>query len=893
MLARAALEAGEDRPMPLKIFFGAVPGVGKTYAMLEAAHARRRAGTDVVIGWVETHGRPDTAALAEGFERLPPRVIQHRGLELREFDIDAALARRPGILLVDELAHTNVPGSRHSRRWQDVVELVEAGIEVWTTLNVQHVESQNDVVQTITGVAVRETVPDSVIDSAAEIELIDLPPDDLLQRLREGKVYVPAQAERAAANFFRKGNLIALRELALRRTAERVDAQAVSWKVEHGIAAPWTTRERLVVAVDGSPASADLVRAGRRMAARLRAPWTVVHVEDPGLAPRVRPDSEGVQEALALAQRLGAETLVVRGRDLVDEIVRAAEERNATRILIGKPQTSLRWRPFARGSLLDALIRKSGAIEVLVTSGEEAEARRAPRPVASTKTPIGEYGFGFLVLIACTLIGLATRDLFTLADQAMIYLLGVLVASSRVSRVPAFVCAILSIAALDYFFVPPFHTFDVNDVKYAVTFLVMLIVALSVSGRTVRLRELASESNERERRTASLFDMSRGFSAESEPTAVAELAVKHVQTLLGSDAVVFEADDQGGLLRLAGGESSELSSEREMAVARWVLENGRPAGHGTDTLPSSKGLFLPMPGAHGTAGVFGVALEGRADVLSPSQRQLLETYVSQTALALERTVLGQDAARARLLAETERTRNALLSTVSHDLRTPLASITGSAQVLLDRWTAIAPVEREHMLRDIREEGDRLGRLVADLLELTRLQAGQLAIQREWCPVDEVATAASDHVRRAYPHRHVDLELPDFVLMADIDPILVEHALWNLLENACKYSESDTPIELRAHGRPGFVTFEVSDRGRGIPAGDERRIFEEFYRTVHADRIGGSGLGLSIVAAIARAHGGSAEAENRLGGGATFRLHLPVRGAPPPPPPAVMEEARPA
>lgn len=881
-LAQAADELARSRRGRLKVFFGAVPGVGKTYAMLEEAWNRKRQGADVAVGVVETHGRSDTAALADGLEVIPRRTVHVRGIQLHEFDLDAALARHPSLILVDELAHTNAPGSRHARRWQDVVELLEAGIEVYTTLNVQHVESLNDVVRGITGVAVRETVPDSLIDMATEIELIDLPPDDLLKRLKDGKVYVPEQAERATAHFFKKGNLIALRELALRRTAERVDAQADQWRREHGIASPWRTGERLLVAIDWTPAAANLIRAARRMAASLHAPWTVLTVESPAFERRPDADRERLAAHLALAQSLGAETLVVRGERVGDEILEAARGRNITRILVGRP-SSPAWMRALRGSVVDHLVRRSGDVEVLVTSGE-AEAERASRLPPSPSYVRGrEYVWALVPIVVCTLLGLATREVFTLADQAMIYLLGVLIASSRLARGPSLLSAVLSIAALDWFFVPPFYTFAVSDVRYAVTFAVMLVVAVSVSHRTVLLRELADSTRERERRTASLFEMSRALGGESAALPIAQTAVRHIRGLFRCDAAIFRGTADGELERLVRGATEDLASEREIAVARWVFEHGRQAGYGTDTLPASHALYLPILGSRATFGVFAVATRQLADEMTPSQRQILETFVAQTALAFERVQLTEDAARAKVAAESERLRSTLLSTVSHDLRTPLASIKGSAQVLLDDAASLDPKSRRELLEAIHDESDRLSRLVGNLLELTRIESGALDVKKEWCPVDEVVHSAVDRIRGRVGARTIEIDLPERILQAPVDPMLLEQVLVNLLENAAKYSADGSRIDVTVTDASRSVVFEVSDRGSGIPPGLERRIFERFYRVGVPGQPEGAGLGLAIARALVEAHGGSISAANRAGGGATFRVELPVEGVPPPEP----------
>ncbi len=877
MLALAAAEEQRARRGRLKIFFGAAPGVGKTYAMLESAQAKRREGVEVLIGWIETHGRGETEAVAAGLERLNPRVVDYRGIQLREFDLDAALARRPRILLLDELAHTNAAGSRHARRWQDVEELLEAGIEVWSTLNVQHIESLNDVVAQNTGVVVRETVPDSLFERADEIELVDLPPDELLARLRQGKVYLPPQARRASESFFRKGNLIALRELALRRTAERVDAQAVEWKREHGIREPWTARERILVAVGDSARSADVVRAASRMAGRVRAPWIALSVETPAYHALRDENRERVAANLDLAERLGAETVVVRGERVADEVLAVARERNVTRIVVGRP-TQRPWLPRLARPLIDELIRRSGDIEVLVTSGEQPAERSLPYTASTARATLVQYGWALVIVLGSTALCQWTRPVFTLADQAMIYLLGVLIVASRLPRGPSLLAAIASVAALDFFFVEPYFTFSIDDLRYMVTFLVMLTVGLTVSTFTVRLREQVEAARQRERRTASLYAMSRQFVVETGVGEIAATAVAAVRDLLETPAVILIADRSGELSPCGGADAQIASSERELAVARWVFEHGRLAGHGTDTLPASQGLFIPLVGTGGHLGGFGVALGLRKVPPSPSQWQILETFVAQTALALERALLVEKAASTKLEVETERTRSALLSAVSHDVRTPLSSISGAVDVLLDEEVEVARDDRRELLHTIREEAGRLDRLLGDLLDLTRLESGALEARREWYPLEEVVDSALERLEARLDGRAIEKRMPEEVLLVHVDPILFEQALYNLLENSAKYGSPGTPIEIQASVRDGQATLEISDRGPGLPAGEEERVFERFFRAADGLRAEGSGLGLAVTRAILKVHGGSIQARNRPEGGTTFALSLPLDGA---------------
>jgi two-component system sensor histidine kinase KdpD len=802
---------------------------------------------------------------------------------LREFDLDRALARRPSLLLVDELAHTNAPGSRHTRRWQDVEELRDAGIDVYGTLNVQHVESLNDVVAGLTGVVVRETVPDSFLDAADEVELVDLPPDDLLRRLAEGKVYIPEQARRAMENFFRKGHLIGLRELALRRTAERVDEQAQEWRREHGEERAWPTGERLLVAVGPAPQSANLVRAACRMAARLRAPWIAMTVENAAFDRLSQEDRDRVNEHLALAERLGAETAVVRGESVRDEILNLARQRNVSRIVVGKA-THPRWRDSLKGSLVEALVRGSAGIDVLVTTGEGAPGAEPPRPPRPPPS-LAEFAWAAAIVAVSTGIGELARGSLHLVDQAMLYILGVLLAAGRLSRGPALFAAIASVAAFDFFYVPPFYTFAVEDTRHFLTFAVMMFVGIMVSGLTLRMRRQAEGARQRERRTAALYAMSREFAAGRGVDEIARAAAQCVRDLLECDAVVLVADGKD-LLVPRGEEAPSLATdERERAVARWAYEHGKEAGRGTQTLPGSQGLYLPLLGSRRTLGVVGVNLAQRGDAPTPSQRQLLETYVAHTALALDRTLLSEEATEATLAAERELTRSGLLSAVSHDVRTPLASIQGSASALIEEGERMDAAARRELLGTIREESGRLGRLVGDLLDLTKLESeGPQVRAREWHPVEELIGAALSRLEEQLKGREVRVDLPGDVLLVRADPLLVEQMLWNLVENATKHTPPGTPIEVGARRIEGGVAIVVADKGPGIPAGEEQRIFEKFYRTADGQRAPGAGLGLAICHAAAKAHGGWIRAENRPDGGARFVVFLPSEAEPPLPAP---------
>ncbi len=634
LLALAKAEEERERRGKLKVFFGATAGVGKTYAMLEAARGLQRRGVDVVAGYVETHGRKETEALLDGLEVLPPLQVEHRSVQLRDLDLDAALARRPAVLLVDELAHTNAPGLRHAKRWQDVEELLAAGVDVYTTVNVQHLESLNDLVGQITGVVVRETVPDSVLERADQMELVDLPPEELLKRLQEGKVYVPEQAERAKQGFFRPGNLIALREMALRKTAERVEAQMQRYRELHGVAETWPVAERLLVAVSSGPEAARLVRAARRLAERLRAEWVVVYVETPSELRLAQEQRDRVWQTLRLAERLGAETAVLTGQRPAEEILKYARRRNVSKIVVGKP-VHPRWKDVLLGSVRDELERGSGEIDVYVIAGDSEGGWPAPVQRTPSKTDYRSYLSGIVVTALATGVAALMFPHFEQTNLVMVFLLGVVWTAFRYGRGPAVFTSVLSVAAFDFFFVAPHLTFAVSDTEYLVTFAVMLITALMISTLTVRLRQQAEAARERERRTAALYAMSRELAAAPNERAVLQAAARHIHDVFLSQVLLLLPGEDGRLGVGASESVTYLFDAREQAVARWVFDQGRMAGKTTDTLPAAKGLYLPLKTSEGTIGVLGVHPADPALLVAPERLHLLEAFANQIALAVE------------------------------------------------------------------------------------------------------------------------------------------------------------------------------------------------------------------------------------------------------------------
>ena len=879
LLARVREEEHISARGKLTIFFGFAPGVGKTYTMLEAARGEAEdQKRDVVVGIVETHGRYDTGSLLIGLELLPRRPVEHRGIQLDELDLDAALKRRPQLLLVDELAHTNAPGSRHLKRWQDVDELLGAGIDVFTTLNVQHLETLNDVVAQITGVIVRETVPDAVFDTASEVRVVDLPVDELLERLREGKVYVPQQAARAVDNFFRAGNLIALRELALRRTAERVDAQMRGYKAAHGIEESWHTGERVLVCVSPSPHSARLVRAARRMATSLHAELVGVYVETQASLRLSSPDRERLAENMRLVESLGGEAVVLRAEDAAVETVRYARKRNATKIVVGKP-TRPRWREVFRSSFLDDIVRKSLEIDVYVISGQLGrDVAATPPPPQEPRRALALTGAAAAVAVTalCTALGWYGFGQEQLADVVMTYLLGVVVVSMRYGYVPSLLAAVLGVVAFDFFFIPPYYSFAVSDLRHIVTFAVMFLVAVVISHLTKRIRDQADSARGSERRTASLYSISRELGLAPSRDLLLAAADRHLREVFAVRvAVLLPGSD--GMLEGAFAEPGTLDdADKDKGVAEWVWLHQRPAGVGTDTLPSARALFVPLKGARGRVGVLALYPSPETRLGDADDRQLLDTFAGLIGSAVERTQLAEEARRAHLRAETEQLRNSLLSSVSHDLRTPLAVVTGATSALLDEHGPRDEHARRELLQTAHEEALRLNRLVRNLLDMTRLEAGALKVHEELQPLEEVVGAALGRMEDRLRGREVETRIPADLPLVAFDSALIEQVLINLLENATKYTPAGSPIEVAARAQDGVIEVEVNDRGPGVSPGDAERVFDKFYRA-HEGEGGGVGLGLTICRGIVAAHGGRIWVEARAGGGASFRFTLPLEG----------------
>ncbi len=876
-MQRARAEEGRAKRGRLRIFLGMAPGVGKTFAMLSAAHRFAHEGVDVVIGVVETHRRAETERLLLGLDILPRRTVEYRGTELEEFDLDAAILRRPEILVVDELAHSNVPGSRFAKRWQDVRAVLDAGIDVFTTLNVQHIESLNDVVRQITGVEVRETVPDDVVEDAAEVELVDLPPDALIERLRQGKVYIPESAQAARESFFRRENLAALRELALRKTAEFVDANMAELRSERGIQTPWPAADRVLVAVSPSPLSPTLVRAARRIAAGLRAPLVAAYVETPASARLSAADRERVQQTLALAERLGAETVVLSGTNAATELVGYARTRNVSRIVVGKTARS-RWQEILFGSFVQEVIRRSGDIDVHVVRGEAGETgpsrASAAAPQAATDR-LAQIAIAVATVAACTLLGKVLLGRLDDTNVAMVYLAGVVFVSSFGHRFAASLAAILGVAAFDFFFIPPHLTFAVSDTQYLLTFGVMLAVGLLVANLAATLRSLADEARERAARVGELYTMARGLAAARDRDDVGKLGVGRVRDSFAADAVLLVSTPDGGLASLASAGVPDWLDEREMAVARWSRDHAAPAGVGTTSLPSAAGRHVPLVATRGTMGVISVRPAERPTLEETPAQTLLAAFADQIAMALERVELLEASQTARLEAARERTRSALLSSVSHDLRTPLASIAGAASTVLESGDSLDAGTRAELLRGIAEESDRLADLVAELVFATRLESGGVDPRREWSSVQEIVGSGLARLAEALGKRPFKTIVPGDLPLVRVDPVMMSQVVHNLVDNALRHTPDGTAIEVSAWVTDDSTMIQVRDHGPGLGPGDAPRVFDRFYRgKASGEGRPGLGLGLTVCRGIVEAHGGRIWAENAAGGGAAFTVSLP-------------------
>jgi two-component system, OmpR family, sensor histidine kinase KdpD len=876
-LLDAAKQEGRGR---LKIFLGAAPGVGKTYEMLLQGQAKRREGVDVIVGVVETHGRRETETLLEGFEIVPRQEVEYKGHRLTEMNLDAILKRRPQLVLVDELAHSNAPCGRHPKRYLDVEELVAAGIDVFTTLNIQHVESLNDVVARITRIRVRETVPDSILDMADEIELVDLTPDDLIQRLRDGKVYVSQQAERAIRHYFSPGNLTALRELALRRTAQRVDDQLLSHMQAHAIAGPWPAGDRVLICVSEASNTPALIRYARRIAERLHAPWSAIYVETARTQRLSDAERDRITEHLRLAERLGAVTITIPGRKIADEVVAYAEANNITQIVIGKSDRS-RWFEMLHGSVVHDLVRRTGSISVQVISAE-ADEPAAPRSVPTRPPPrpfeLWAY-IGSAVAVAAALgIGELIGNLIGVQSITLVFLMAVLGSAIAWGLWPSLFACLLSALAYNFFFLPPVYTFTIADPENVVALFFFALVAVIVSNLTAATRQQIVSARARAKTTAELYGFSRKLAGIGTLDDLLWATTYQVSSMLKLSTVLLLPDrEHGGLTLACGYPPEDRLDEADMAAARWSWDKNYPAGRGSDTLPGGRWLFLPLRTGSGPVGVIGIERDTPGPLLTPDERRLLDALVDQAAVAIERISLARGLAEARVIAETERLRGAVLTSISHDLRTPLASILGTVSSLRSFPDKYEASERNELLATLQDEAERLNRFVGNLLDMTRLEAGAIDSKLDFVDIAEIVGAALERAGSVVSRHRVEVAIAPDLPMVRLDAVLFEPVLFNLLDNAAKYSPPGSRIDLRARTDGDTVVLEVVDEGPGIPQGDLERIFDKFYRVQAQDRQrAGTGLGLAICRGFVEAQGGRIDAKNRVDRScAVLTIRMPV------------------
>ena len=872
----------ERRLGKLKIFMGAAPGVGKTFEMLQQARARKEDGYDIVVGVVEAHGRKETEALLDGLEIVPRRRFEYKGQGLEEMDLDAIIARRPQIVLVDELAHTNATGSRHPKRYLDVEELLNRGINVYTTVNIQHIESLNDVVAQITGVRVRETVPNSILDRADAIELVDITPDDLIQRLREGKVYVPKQAERALEHFFSPANLTALRELALRRTAERVDEQLLMEMQARAISGPWPAGDRLLVCVSEDPRAAGLVRYTKRLADRLHAPWTALYVETKRSLQLTEEERDRVADTLRLAQALGGEQVTIPGGDrrIADDVIAFAQANNITQVIVGK-STRSRWFELLNGSVVRDLLRACGNISVHVIAGEEISGESLPKKTvrpAERQEPFDPtpYIFALLGVGAAVSVSELLWPWIGVQNTDLVFLTAIVATAVRFGLWPSLFASVASALCYNFFFTEPYYTFSIADPRNIVAIVFFTIVAIVVSNVAARSRTLAVTAMARARTTESLYVFSRKLAGVG---TLDDLlwATAYQTALMLKVRVVLLLPDNGSIAVKAGYPPEDVLDKADLAAASWAWEHDRPAGRGSDTLPGAKRLFLPMRTGRGAIGVVGIDSDKPGPLLTPDQRRLLDALIDQAALAIERVNLVDDLDQAKRRVEADRLRAALLTSISHDLKTPLAAIVGAAGALKDLATQLDDKAKADLVATILDESERLNRFIANLLDMTKLEAGSVRPNMARHDVGEIVGSVLERARKILARHTVEIEIAGSLPMLELDPVLFEQVLFNLLDNAAKYAPPETTIRIESWQEGETVKLEVIDEGTGIPPEEVELVFEKFHRASKGDQVrAGTGLGLAISRGFIEAMGGTIDAANRSDrSGAVFTINLPV------------------
>lgn len=868
ILHRIKEEEEKSKRGKLKIFFGGCAGVGKTYAMLSAAHEQLQAAVDVVAGVIETHGRTETERLLASIPTIPQLSISHKGVTLKELDIDTIKTRKPDIVLVDELAHTNAPGVRHPKRWQDVEELLDSGIDVYTTLNVQHLESLSDIVAGNTGIVVKETVPDSVFDNANDIILVDINADELLKRVKEGKVYIAEYAKsRAMEHFFKKKNIIALREMALRRTADRVDAQMGDYYNREGIHDTAPVAEKIMVCIGPDPLSAKLVRSAKRMATALKAPWVAVYVEN---SRHTRLNEQGrlaVSSVMHMAERNGGKTVILQGNNAVDEIMGYARANRITKIIIGKP-TKGQLKDILHGSLVDKIIHHSGDIDVYVITGEPVNptAFNSFPSISRFKWPL--YLWGVAAVAGCTTISYFLDTILQPIDQIMVYLIGTLLVAAKLGRGPSLLFALLSVSAFNFFFIEPLYSFNIAESSYWMTLLVMLITSLVISAQAAQLRLQTVFARKRANENQIFYAMTRDMAATRGTENIASTAVKHMQAVLDMDITVWNVDSASHVGVVTG--YPPYFDIKEESTIRWCYENRQMAGRNTNTMPTAKGVYIPLLSSDRIFGVLGIIPKDGTVFEDTIQLPLIEIFANILASSLERARAAESAEQSKVEAESEKLRNILLSSVSHDLRTPLATISGASSSLLLEEGKLSADDRRELLLSIHEESERLSKIVSNLLDVTRLESTDINLNRHYYGIDELIGNVLLHIEDSLHNHSIKTVIEEGLPFLYVDGVLIEQLLVNLLENAVKYTPEGTVITLTAAQENGKLIVSVADEGSGIPEGEEEKIFDKFYSS-H-----GTGLGLAICRGIVTAHGGKIKAENRAEGGARFSFIIPIK-----------------
>ena len=892
LLEKIQLEDAKQVRGKLKIFFGSSAGVGKTFAMLSSAQMLYKQGVDVLVGVIETHGRLDTEAQLQGLPILPRKNILYRGRNLTEFDLDSALSRKPALILMDELAHSNVDGSRHPKRWQDVEELLAAGIDVYSTLNVQHLESLNDVVGQITGIRVAETLPDKAFDLADEVTLVDVSPEELLSRLKDGKVYIPQQAEQAKKNFFRKGNLIALREMALRRTADRVDAQMQEYRADQSIKPVWQAHDRILVAVGSGAEAEQLVRATARLAASLKADWLAVYVETPALQKLTDSARDAILKTMRLAQELGAETTTLSGTEISTVLLGYARSRNVSKLVVGKPSRSLISRFFSP-SVTDLLARDATDVDIHIVM-RQAQVKTKVNSNTAIRSAFGlnqtqeskikkrGYIWAIVASIVASILSNLLIQFFELPNLIMLYLLAVVVISAKFGRGPGIFASILSVSAFDFFFVPPRFSFSIADTQYLLTFIVMFLVSLVISNLTSNLRYQAVVANYRERRSRVLYDLGKQLASALTSDHIVEISTHHLSGIFQSKITIVLPDSHDKLHEQQADLSNNQLAKIDAGIAQWVYDHQEEAGLGTNTLPSSAQLYIPLKAPMRTRGVLAIEPETLSEIFLPEQRQLLDTFAAQIGLALERVHYVEVARDALINMESERLRNSLLSAISHDLRTPLTSILGITGILKSQAeTTKSGLDdnQKTMINGLYEQTFRMQQLVINLLDMARLQSGKVQLNLQWQMLEEVVGSALRIMQPTLAKHQVNVNIPVDLPLLQFDALMIERVICNLLDNACKYTPEHSTITLSARKNGTDVWVSIADDGLGLPAGRESQIFDKFTRGEKESAKPGVGLGLSICQAIMQALGGKIWAEAQTPHGADFLFSLPI-GTPP-------------